>query len=248
MKLKGRVKSLDEVAESFRGLYEQDGDWFYLKEYEPEDTAGLKSALEKEREERRRAKESLDKFKDVDPEKYRELLRSQEDSERKKLESKGAWEALEKQLLDKHSKEMESRDTRIKTLTGALEKRLIDAEATTAIASAKGVPQLLLPHVRQSIKVFEEDGEFVAKVVDSKGNPRIGDAKGTPMTISQLVDEIKQSDVYGRAFEASGAGGSGATNQNGGGANGVRAIKAGDRDALNANIAEIASGKVVVTD
>jgi len=248
MKLKGRVKSLDEVAESFRGLYEQDGDWFYLKEYEPEDTTGLRNALAAEKEERRKAKEALDKFKDVDPEKYQQLLKTTEDAERKRLESKGAWEALEKQLIEKHQKDMESRDTRIGTLTEALNKRLVDAEATAAIAAAKGVPQLLLPHVRASIKVSEEDGEFLAKVVDTKGNPRIGDAKGTPMTITQLIEEMKQSEVFGRAFEASGAGGSGASNQNGGSANGLRTVKASDQDALNASIADIASGKVVVSE
>jgi len=36
-----------------------------------------------------------------------------------------------------------------------------------------------------------EDGQYVVRVVDEKGDTRIGDSSGTPMTIAQLVTEMK---------------------------------------------------------
>jgi hypothetical protein len=41
--------------------------------------------------------------------------------------------------------------------------------------------------LRNGCEVFEEDGEFVAKVVDGKGNPRIADGKGTAMTVTHAL-------------------------------------------------------------
>ena len=45
-------------------------------------------------------------------------------------------------------------------------------------------------------------GQFVVEVIDGDGNQRI-DAQGNPMTIPQLVDEMRASETFSRAFEAS---------------------------------------------
>ena len=43
---------------------------------------------------------------------------------------------------------------------------LVENEATAAVAEAKGIPDLLLPFIRDQVKVVEEDGEFKVFVVD----------------------------------------------------------------------------------
>lgn len=112
-------------------------------------------------------------------------------------------------MLEKHNKDLESKDGRIKALSGVVERHLVDAQATAAIAEAKGVPALLLPHVKASTRVIEEDGDFAVRVVDAQGNPRVN-GKGEYLSIADLVREMRESEVYGRAFDAPGGSGSGA--------------------------------------
>jgi hypothetical protein len=57
--------------------------------------------------------------------------------------------------------------------------------------------------------VIEEDGDFKVQVVDASGNPRVN-GKGEFLSIADLVGEMRQSEVFGRAFEPTGTTGSGA--------------------------------------
>ena len=60
----------------------------------------------------------------------------------------------------------------------------------------------------------------------------IVDGKGNAMSIEQLVEKMKSSEVYARAFDGSGAKGSGATNGGGGsGAKGSGSFKISSTDA-----------------
>jgi len=230
--LKPSVDSLDGVPEAHRANYKQDEATkkFHLQEItipDPVDVTGIV----KSRDDVLKEKKALEaKYAGIDPELYKKMADDQAAADKAKLEGKGQWEVLQQQLVEAHQKELDTRDGRTAQLQAALETRLVDAEAVTAIAAAGGVPELLLPHVKRHIKVFEEDGEFVAKVVDAKGSPRIGDTKGTPMTIAQLVEEMKATEVFGRAFNASGAGGSGASSNgsSGGGAAGKKTMSVAD--------------------
>src|SRR5690606_7438402 len=86
---------------------------------------------------------------------------------------------------------------------------LIDAEATSALAEAKGSVDLLLPHIRNAARVVErEDGSFGVEIASKEGGPRVN-GSGQNMTIKELVQEMRQSEVFGRAFDASGQSGTG---------------------------------------
>ncbi len=215
MALKFVVDSLDSIEETVRPLYKQDGDKFRLDldGYEPPD--GLKSALEKERKAAKEAAKQASQWASLGktPEEIQALLEAQQRAEEEKATKGGEFEKLKQQMLEKHNSDLAKKDERITTLTKSLERRLVDADATAAIAAQKGVPALLLPHVRAAVKVVEEDGEFKALVVDSQGNPRVN-GKGEFLSIADLVSEMRQSDIYGRAFEASGASGGGSTPSN----------------------------------
>lgn len=247
MVLKVVVEKIEDVPESLREHYVPSDDGKFRLDG-VEDTSGLKSALEKERQERKSSKEALARFKDIDPEKYFEMATALEKIETDRLAKKGDYEKMLGQVTDKHKTELEARDKESGRLRSALEKNLIDAEATRAIAGAKGAPELLLPHVRQHVKVVEEDGEFVARVVGKDGTPRIGGADGSLMTIEQLVAEMRNSDIYGRAFEGTGASGSGASNS--GARGGQKTISRADFNKLDpAERASIArDGKTQIVD
>jgi ribosomal protein L17 len=193
----------------------------------------------------KKAKAQFKQFEGIDPEKARAALAKLEELERKKAEGEGDWKSLEKQLLERHNQEIEGREGRIKSLQSSLEKYLVDAEAARVISEQRGSVKGLLPHVKPHIRVVEVDGEFVAQVVDGKGNQRIGDAQGRPMTIAQLVEEMKADTDLARLFEGSGSSGGGASKSTGS-AGGSRVVTAGDNDAFIANLESIAKGEIQV--
>lgn len=214
MALKLEVTTLDEVPEAARSLYkEADGKFLLDVDVEPAVRTATSKANKEAADFRHKVKawEKLGKS----PEEIEDLLVAHARAEEEKAAKGGEWDKLKLQMVEKHGKELEGERAKGMRLRGTLERHLIDGAATAAIAEAKGVPQLLLPHVRAHVRVVEENDEFVARVVDAKGDPRV-DSKGNFMSIGDLVSEMRQNEVFGRAFESSGAGGSG-TPPNGGG-------------------------------
>jgi len=215
-KLKTIVDDIATVPEAYRTQYSKSPDGKYiLQEVEIPDPADVDGLIKKNAELINEKKKLEQKYAGIDPDEYQKLSKAQQLAERARLESKGEWEALERQLIEKHVEDLKKKDDEIGSLTFAVEERLVDTEASAAIIAAKGNAVLLLPHVKQNIRVVRENDEsghvrFIARVVDSNGNPRIGDAKGSPMTIKQLVEEMRSDDRYSRAFEATYARGSGA--------------------------------------
>lgn len=220
--LKMTVDSLEAIDETLHDFYEQDGDKFKLKVEGIEPVDGLKSALEKERKAARELEKKVKRWESLgkSDEEIADLLKKAEDAELSEAERKGEWDKLRAQMNEKHQAELKSRDDKLKAMQSTLERHLIDATATAAIAAEKGVPDLLLPHVQRHVRVVDEDGEFVVRVVDAKGDPRV-DAKGEPLTIADLVKEMKASEIFGRAFEASGNTGSGKQPGSGSGGTGT---------------------------
>ncbi|RZL39236.1 MAG: hypothetical protein EOP35_04155 [Rubrivivax sp.] len=225
------VDSLDGIAEAQRPLYKESNGKFVLDVDGYEDPVGLKSALQAERNNAKTATQQVAAWKALGktPEEIQALVESAAQAERDKLTKGGEWDKLKLQMTEQHTVELGKKDERIKTLTTSLERRLIDADATAAIAAAKGVPALLLPHVRASVRVIEDGGDFKVQVVDAAGNPRVN-GKGEFLSIADLVGEMRQSDVYGRAFEPTGTTGGGS--QQGGGGGGSKTIKQAAFDAL----------------
>jgi hypothetical protein len=200
-----QVESIDAVPEAQRSLYKETNGKFVLDVDGYEDPTNLKSALQKEREAAKTATKQAQ-----------------------------AWAALGKtpdeiQALEQQTKEREQLESKLKAKDSAIERHLVDAQATAAIAAAKGVPALLLPHVKASVRVVEDGGEYVVRVVDAAGNPRV-DAKGEFLSIADLVGEMRQSEIFGRAFEPTGTTGSGAQ---GGGSGGTgKVMKQSAIDAM----------------
>lgn len=261
MALKAMLESLDGIDESLRSHYaEQDGK--FVLDVEPvgtvalEDVGGLKSSLGKEREDRRKLERQLEAFKDIDPAKAREALEkvgemadwTPEDKVREQIA------AREKQLLEKHAKEIEARDSSVKHLTAQIEKHLVEAAATSALGKHKGNVELLLPHVKAHTRVEKDaDGNFVARVVGPDGNVRVTMKQGStdPMGIDEFVGSMRENPTFAPAFEGTGQSGSGASGQSGGAqprTGTVRTVKASDQAALNANLEAIAKGEVEVVD
>jgi hypothetical protein len=214
MTLKFNVDTLDSIPEAQRGLYTKTDDGKYRLDLEGyEDPVGLKTALTKERETARDAVKLAKAWKELGktPEEIQELFEQKAQADREKLTKAGEWDKLKAQISEAHAAELAKRDERSGLLTKQLERHLVDAAATAALAAAGGSSELLLPHVKSRTKVIEENGEFVVRVVDASGNPRV-DGKGDFLSIKDLVREMRESDVYAPAFKATGTSGGGAPN------------------------------------
>ncbi len=259
MALKAIVESPEELPEGLEDHYrERDGKFLLQVEavggLALEDVSGLKSTLGKTKRGLEEAQRGLAKFGDLDPERVKsdlarleELSRLDPETEADRI-AENKIKARESQLLEQHKKELDSLVQGQETLKGQLQKVLIDAAATKAIAENDGAIELLLPHVRAQARLKQLDGgDYAVEVVGPDGTPRIGDARGAPMTIDQLVEEMRSSKAYARAFDGSGQAGGGTPSSTGGGAPAVHRVDIGDQAALNNSIEAIAKGEVTVS-
>ena len=218
------VDSIDKIPTDFRGLYvEQDG-----KHVLRSDDDGVKSAVAAITGLNRslvaaRAEAKANKGKAVDlstlgesPEAILEAFTAKLTETKKAASGKGA-EDLERQvakakeeLAKAHATEMQSRDARIQALTGQLHSLLVIGEATKALAEANALDaDLLMPFVQKQLKVNEEDGKFTVSVMDDAGDPRYSGVTGSPMSIKELVAEMKGADKYKPLFKSEAPAGGG---------------------------------------
>lgn len=211
MALKAILESLEGLSDEVKALYVEKDGKFVLDVEGAEDNSGLKSALDKERARARELEKQQRMWRDLGktPEEIQALVEAQRKQEEENAKKAGEWDKLKAQMVEKHNKQLLEKDEAIKGMQSSLEKYLIEASATEAIAASKGVPALLIPHVRSSAKVVrEENGDYSVRIVDVKGDPRVNQ-KGEYLTIKDLVEEMKASDIFGRAFDGSGKSGGG---------------------------------------
>ncbi len=123
---------------------------------------------------------------------------------------KSAHNAEVNKKAELHKKELDAVNNTATRYRRAMEQEKIDSSLTAEIARQKGIPKLLLPIARSVVKVIEEDGEFVTRVIDRDGDPRVN-GKGEPMTIGDLITEMKNDAEISYAFESEGRAGSGSS-------------------------------------
>lgn len=128
--------------------------------------------------------------------------------ESKSTDVNKAVEAAKTALTAAQQKELEKRDARNTALQTQLYSLLVENSATAAVAELKGVPELLMPFIKNQVQVKEEDGQFKVFVIDAQGEVRYG-ATGSQMTIKELVAEMKADAKYGRLFESEAPNGGG---------------------------------------
>ncbi len=188
--------------------YKADGDGFVLDtDVVWEDTTGLKSALEKERKERKDAKERVGVL---------EASVSELTTEKEKLEARSkpagdlekSWEAK----LVKATNESKARET---ALTTQLRTMLVDNVAIQMAGEISTVPDLMVPILQKRLSVEEVDGKYITRVLDSEG-------KASALSVNELKTEVLANTKYAPILTASKASGGGAGGgSKGGGAGGT---------------------------
>lgn len=197
----------DEVAE----LYREDNGRFVL-DVAPaqgvalEDVSGLKSALEKERDNSRRAATQLKAFEGIDPEKAREALAKSTPPTPKPEPTPQAPDDNEA-LAKLRTTQEELKLTRDLACREA-EKRAKDA----AMLKHGGNTDLLGPILDGRVKAKWTDAGPVVQVLNDDGGARMTLASGetSDMTPDEFVSTLKTDDRYKPAFAEPPAQGSGA--------------------------------------
>ncbi len=218
MALKLTVDSLDGMDDAAKALYVQDGEKFKLDVDvpQPEDTSGLKNALQAERKIANALDKKVKNWEKLgkQPEEIQELIEAQELQARSQAEKRGEFDKILAQVNEKNIQALKAKDETIGQMRKRLESELVDAKAIAAIAAAKGKTKLLLPLVKNQLRV---DENFNVVVLGADGETPKVDDKGNPVGITELVNEMRQSEDYGSAFEGAGHTGSGTRPTNGSG-------------------------------
>lgn len=221
MSLKAIVDSIEGLSTEIQALYAKDDDGKFRLSVEDADNlvdnSGLKSALEKERKSRADFEKKLKALEGIDPEKYQQLIADSEKRDQDLAIKRGEWDKLKAQLIETHKKEIATleaaKDEEISKYKAAIEKHVLDAAASRAIAEAKGNHKLLFHHVRNRLTLGED---FSVQVLNAKGEPWI-DGESKSVAPSTVVDEFKGDTDFKAAFpEATGGGASGGGGPSGG--------------------------------
>lgn len=214
------VESIDKVPEQFRGLYAQgeDGKFVVNETYKgvAEAVTGLNRSLKAARAEAK-ARTPVDLAPLADFGKTPEEIKAGITAKMQELQDQLAKGGDAKLNLDKvredmtraHQADLQKHTTRAQALQNQLYGLLVENSANSAVAEMKGVPELLLPFIKNQVKVIEEDGQFNVYVVDSAGDRRYSGITGQPMSIKELVAEMKANEKFGRLFESEAPAGGG---------------------------------------
>lgn len=120
---------------------------------------------------------------------------------REQLESEYA--AKEKKLKDAHAKEKEVLETTVKTV-------FVDNVATRIATELSDIPDLLIPLLKDRLKMEIVDGKPVTRVMTEDG-------KESSMSPDDLAAEYRQNKKFERIIKASKSSGGGASGGSGGG-------------------------------
>ncbi len=210
----GVVESLDKVPEQFRPLYVagSDGKFALGETFKgvAEAVTGLNKALKSERGRKMVDLSALADFGDT-PEKIKEAFTSKIKDLEDQLAagSKVNVEKIRQEFATAHASEVTKHKNRAEALQSQLYGLLVDNQAVSVLAEAKGDTELALPFVRQQVKVVEEEGKASVHVIDKDGNRRYSTVTGLPMTIKELVVEMKGNARYARLFDSEALSGGG---------------------------------------
>jgi hypothetical protein len=210
--------SLDSVPEPQRALYvERDGK-FHLDVIGLEDTKGLKSALESERQAARdaekRRKEIEKQYEGIDPVKVKEIMSRFDNDEELKLIAAGKISEVVEKRMERQRADLERQVEAERANTEAANKRAdayIQSVLDNAIRSAAG--ELHKYAVEDALllgrQIFKLDAEGNAVQLGSDGRPVMGKDGKTPFGPAEWLEGMKKTKPHWFPASSSGGGGGG---------------------------------------
>lgn len=222
MALKAILEKVDDLSDELKKQYKEKDGKFYLDVssvagFALEDIQGLKKSLQGERDSVSGLKKELKDYKEIGTiEDVRDGMDKVKDFDKMTPETKvkeqidSAIGKAEKQWIKKFDKQELQRSN----LLNHVQDLAVVATATTAINEKKGSVELLLPHVKNNIKLnFADDDykSFDTVVIDRDGQTKMTNKQGSTdkMGIDEYVGEMASNKTFQRAFDGTGRTGSG---------------------------------------
>lgn len=228
MALKGVIDTLDGIDESTAKLYTKTSDGKFVLDVE-----GMvpKSKLDEFRDTNVKLMKDMEKFKDIDPVKYRELAETHRKIQEKEWIEKGEIDKVVEQRVATMKGDLESKINEYKSSNESMAKQLdsllIDNEVRSAAIKSGVRPSAVDDVLLRARAVFKVQNG-VATPFDSKGQVIYGKDGSNPMAINDWVGSLKQSaDHLFQGSNGGGAQGGGAGVSNGANLSSVQKIAAG---------------------
>lgn len=235
MKFKISKEEFEKLGDDLKKEYsEKDGSYeLKLEDIKIDEAAELKDTLKKVREDLKAAEKTIKGYKDIDPEKYKELISKEEaaaktlrdkelelarkskdietlearlkaDNEKTVSDIQAAHEAKIAELSTKLAETEKNSANMIGSLTKSLESEMLTKRSEAAILTHKGNAHVLLPHVKEQLRLVKEDDAYVVRVNNPKGtekDPYLKNDKGEFLTESDVVAGMKADQRYADNFE-----------------------------------------------
>jgi hypothetical protein len=253
--LKPMLDSLDGLDETIAGLYvEKDGKYRLNVEggfKTHEEINGLTTALNKERDARSKLEKQVKKFDGIeDPTEALKAIETMKNLDQKKLIDAGEVEKVKAEVTKAMQSKIDELQNTVQEKDSVLTKELIGGRFARSkfIGEKMAIPHdLVEARFGQNFKI--EDGQVVA--YDQHGNKvysqdRPGELADFDEALSALVNQYPYKDSILKGSDAFGGGAppSGTSRT----PPGTKTINARDVKAFQANIDDIASGKVKVVN
>ncbi|MFZ1074812.1 MAG: hypothetical protein WAN50_00330 [Minisyncoccia bacterium] len=149
----------DALSKAHQELYSGDGDEYVLDVEDMEDNGALKRALDRERAEKKAAKDKLKAAEDA-------AQAAEEERQRKE----GDIAKIEESWKKKLDKATNDGNTRVAQLESHLRSILVDAKAMELAAKISTSPALLVPHIKARLQADLSGDKPVTRVLDADGN------------------------------------------------------------------------------
>ncbi len=134
-----------------------------------------------------------------------ELEAKEQAAREETLKKAGKVDELLASQKTSYQKVIDTQNERNEKLINTVRDSRVNEALVKAIAAEKGVPELLLPVMKNRVKF--DPATFAIEIVNADGTPMLT-ADGRVASVADLVIEYKSNDLYGRAFEANvGSGG-----------------------------------------
>lgn len=255
--LKPVVETLDEVPEALHDQYKKASDGKYILELDGVPRGFIERKVHDEfRDNNVKLKKQLEDyestFKEVDPDKYRDLLEKEEKLNDQKLVDAGKVDELVEQKVAKvredsaaqvenAKKEREKAETRLQETNRRLSSLAITTEAQREIDGLdvrlrRGAQPDFLARVQNTFH-YEDDGKIVAR--DPDGNTRYN-KESDPMSMRDYIGELVETAPH--LFEESQGGGGSGDRGNNNGPGATKRIPKGSKLGAD-DIAAVAGGE-----
>ncbi|MGK2895017.1 DUF6651 domain-containing protein [Klebsiella michiganensis] len=157
-------------------------------------------------------KEKLAKYGDIAPERAIELvqaesaaLKAREDAERLELERRGEFDAVKKQMVEAHGKDLEGRDSRISALEAeiaGMKSKLVEKTIGTSFGESPFLREKVLMTPAKARVIYgnhfeiNEDGQVVGydKPAGAKDRAVLVDGNGSPLAFEGAIERILRAD------------------------------------------------------